>query len=240
VEAMKRMITFLRRAVRGIPLPAEWMLEVTNRCNLACPMCLRDKAEFLQRDMDFRFIRLLLERNPQPVAIWPYGYGEPLMYPRIFDFIRYAKEKGIVVSLSTNATFLDKNRAENLLNSGLDYLIIAFDGATPSTYEKYRKGANFRDVKANVERFLSLKVACRSQLHLTLQMILMRENANETAAFARLWERTGVDSIRIREDLLKMDKTDRNGRTQRRPCFFLWRGPLFIQAAGTTRISFAN
>jgi len=231
------MLAFLRRLTHRIPPPREWMLEVTNRCNLACPMCLRDKMDFTPHDMDFHFAQRLLEETESlPDAIWPYGYGEPLMYPRIFDIIRLAKKKGIVVSLSTNGTHLNKDAGEELLRSKLDYLIVAFDGATPETYAKYRKGANFHQVKANVEGFLALKAAGRFSLHLTLQMILMLETSREVSAFRHLWKRRGVDCVRVREDLLNFENSgvhSEGHRAGHRPCFFLWRGPLFIQAAGT-------
>jgi MoaA/NifB/PqqE/SkfB family radical SAM enzyme len=217
-----------------VPPPSEWMLEVTNRCNLACPMCLRDKVDFVQADMDIRLIHRLLDDENLPDALWPYGYGEPMIYPRLIETIRCAKRKNLTVSLSTNGTLLTEKAGRELIDSGLDYLIVAFDGATPETYRKYRRGADFQRVKENVERFLGLKLARRSRLHLTLQMILLSETANEVSAFRRLWTRRGVDCVRIREDLLKARKpaTQPNERASHRRCFFLWRGPLFVQAGG--------
>lgn len=231
---MKGLFPFLRRQTRGIPPPVEWMLEVTNRCNLACPMCLRHRVHFQLADMEIDFVTRLLEApNGRPNAIWPYGYGEPLLYPQIFNVIRRAKEKNLVVSLSTNATLLDEAAANELLDSGLDYLIIAFDGATAQTYARYRKPATFDKVKANVERFLALKMARRTSLHVTVQMIHMQGTANEAASFRGQWTRDGVDCVRIREDLLKSRDASAVRTMRHRPCFFLWRGPLFVQAAGT-------
>jgi MoaA/NifB/PqqE/SkfB family radical SAM enzyme len=227
------MRAFLSRRTGDVPTPREWMLEVTNRCNLACPMCLRDKVKFVQRDMDIRFIRRLLETDHPPDAVWPYGFGEPMMYPYLMEAVRLAKQNRIAVSLSTNATLLSEKAGSDLLDSGMDYLIVAFDGATPETYARYRKGADFHRVKANVERFLDMKLARRSRLHLTLQMILMDGTDKEAAAFRRLWTRKGVDCVRVRDDLTK--SPSRCGRitgVPHRPCFFLWRGPLFVQASG--------
>ncbi|MBI4472650.1 MAG: radical SAM protein [Acidobacteria bacterium] len=232
---MSALLTFLRLQTRGVPPPAEWMLEVTNRCNLRCPMCLRDKVKFRSRDMDMQFIRRLLENNPPPFSIWPYGYGESLLYKGLFEFVRYARSKGILTSLSTNGTHLTDDANRKLLSSGLDYLIVAFDGATPETYAYHRRGADFHHVKANVERLLALKLEAKSQLHITLQMILTRRTAAEVQAFRRLWNRPGVDCVRIREDLSERSCVAGHdeGSPEQRPCFFLWRGPLFIQAGGT-------
>jgi MoaA/NifB/PqqE/SkfB family radical SAM enzyme len=154
----------------------------------------------------------------------------------LFDVIRYAKDQGITVSISTNGSYLNDTNSRKLIASGLDYLIIAFDGATPQTYHKYRKGSNFYQVKANVERFLELKQTLNSPVHVTLQMIRMADTKGEIAAFRTLWDRIGVDCIRVREDLLKNEDAEPHLFTKRRPhrpCFFLWRGPLFVQAGGT-------
>lgn len=232
---VKGALAFLRRLTHDIPSPAEWMLEVTNRCDLACPMCLRDKVDFVTQDMDPHLIRDLLNGSAPPNAIWPYGFGEPLLYPHLFEAVRQMKKKGVIVSLSTSGTQLDHSTGAEMIESGLDYLIVAFDGATPRTYEKYRRGASFYQVKDNVERFLALKAFARSQIHITLQMILLNGTQNEVSAFKRLWTRTGVDQVRLREDLLKRPKTAAPTKncSGHRPCFFLWRGPLFVQAAGT-------
>lgn len=234
------MAAFVRGRTIAVPPPREWMVEATNRCNLACPMCGRDKVDFARRDMDFAFFERLLAANPHPEAVWPYGFGEPLMHPGIFEFIRHAKRKGIVLSLSTNGTLLTEKAASELIDSGLGYLIVAFDGATPETYAKHRKGADFHRVRANVDRLLAMKLARRSRLHVTLQMILLRDNSSEISAFKKMWTREGVDRVRIREDLTKFPEVARiearapkTPLRPRRPCFFLWRGPLFIQAAGT-------
>lgn len=207
------------------------MLEVTNRCNLACPMCLRDKARFALADMDPTFVDHLLATNPRPRAVWPYGYGEPLLYPHLPRVIRSAKRREVVVSLSTNATRLDRSTGKQLLDSGLDYLVVAIDGTRAATYEAYRKGARYEVVLENVRRFIDQKAHARSKLHLTIQMIRMEGTQNQVGEFRNLWRRSGVDAVRVRDDLLPARNQRRPPSS--RPCFFLWRGPLFVQAAGT-------
>ena len=45
-----------------------------------------------------------------------------------------------------------------LLDCGLDYVILAFDGATKETYEKYRVGAVFEKTRENILAFLEKKL----------------------------------------------------------------------------------
>lgn len=229
---MSGALAFLMRNVHDVPSPREWMLEITSRCNLACPMCLRTSVQFTPGDMDPLFIRHIFESNPHPEALWPYGYGEPLLYAHLFEIIKYAKRNDVTVSISTNGTQLSASIGRRLLQSGLDYLILAFDGATPETYRKYRKGADFDVVKNNIDRFLAMKIRHRCRIHVTVQMILMQETVREASDFRKLWNREGVNCVRVRRDLSERDCT-RDVANGRRPCFFLWRGPLFVQAGGT-------
>ena len=42
--------------------------------------------------------------------------------------IQLANDNGIQTRLNTNASFLDSGRAEQLLDTGLDFLTISFEG----------------------------------------------------------------------------------------------------------------
>jgi len=64
------------------------------------------------------------------------GLGEPLLHPRIFDFLREAKEAGLWVRLVTNASLLSKEEAQELIALGLDELHVSLNAATPDTYAR--------------------------------------------------------------------------------------------------------
>lgn len=132
------------------------------------------------------------------LALW--NYGESLLNPEIFKMIRYAKEKRVVVTLSTNATLLDDERSESIIDSGLDYLIVSMDGASKATYEKYRPPAHFETILQNVKRLMDWR-----QQKLTwhpfvdLQLIAMRENTSEIQEMRRLAVDLGVDRLTVKK-----------------------------------------
>ena len=85
--------------------------------------------------------------------------GEPLLNPKIYDYIKYAKEKGILETIiNTNATNLTE-KIEKLIKSGLDLIIYSFDGGSKETYEKMRPGRfkqnSFEKVYGNIKNFKS-------------------------------------------------------------------------------------
>jgi radical SAM protein with 4Fe4S-binding SPASM domain len=217
--------------------PIEITLESTAKCNLYCPMCPRHIYTFDNENMDLELYKKIVRDCREYVEfVWPYGIGEPMIHPNIFEMIRIAREAGIRTGMSTNATLLDDRRADLLLESGLDYVIFAFDGATKQTYEKYRLGATFEKTRENILSFLSKKLERKSPLYVVLQMVLLRENTSEIEAYRRLWSVKGVDEVRFKRDEIQIADSklpDVEFKTQRRnPCHLLWRGPLYVRYDG--------
>ena len=217
--------------------PIEIMLESTAKCNLQCPMCPRHVYTFDNEHMDLELYRKIISDCKDYVEfVWPYGIGEPMLHPAIFEMIRITREAGIRTGLSTNATLMDNRRADQLLDSGLDYLILAFDGASKETYEKYRVGASFERIRENSLAFLEKKMARASTLHVVLQMVLLKENAREIADYRRLWSVPGVDEIRFKRDEIRLEgsmipEPELKGK-RHNPCHMLWRGPLYVRYDG--------
>jgi radical SAM protein with 4Fe4S-binding SPASM domain len=219
--------------------PMHLTLETTNRCNLACPMCNRDLDPMPRGNMTFGFFQSIIDQCRGTLEfIWPFGEGEPMMHNRIYDMIGYARKNDVHVEISTNATFLNETSSRRLLESGVDNVILAFDGASAESYEKYRAGARFEDVKARIETFLLVKREISSRVRVVLQMVLLRGNHREAEAFRKMWRRPGVDAIRLKEDQLKYESMRADtpvpaAQTRSAPCYLLWRGPLFIRHDGT-------
>ena len=117
-----------------------------------------------------------------------------------------------------------------------DYVILAFDGATKETYEKYRVGASFEKTRENILNLLSKKLARNSRMHVVLQMVLLKENNHEIEAYRKLWSIPGVDEVRFKRDEIQIEGSkipNVEFKTQRRnPCHLLWRGPLYVRYDG--------
>jgi len=91
-------------------------VEITNRCNLACPFCppTRRKADLMSRE---RFDFILDRLGGFGKQLYFHVKGEPLLHPELEAFLSDAKERGFSVSLTTNGTLLEE-RAETLLAAG--------------------------------------------------------------------------------------------------------------------------
>lgn len=103
--------------------PRHIFIETTANCNLSCGYCPREKR---QDHMDWDLFRSIVDECSQhgPRSFSVHLFGEPLLYPRIIDAIRYIKHKNRrhSVLLTTNGTLLNRF-AKEILATGCDRVI---------------------------------------------------------------------------------------------------------------------
>jgi radical SAM protein with 4Fe4S-binding SPASM domain len=219
--------------------PLTLTIESTAKCNLFCPMCMRQKIYFPPRDMDFSVFQKLIDEGKDFLEFAvPYGAGEPLLNPEIFDMISYCTKLRIPTGISTNGTLLSEEYSRKLIESGLSYITFAFDSTRKEIFETYRKGANFEKVRDNIVRFLRVKKAMRSNIFCIVQMVALKDNQDEGHALMRMWKLDGINAVRIKKDEVHNEESAIPGDNQKRPprrhpCYLLWRGPMYIHYDGT-------
>jgi radical SAM protein with 4Fe4S-binding SPASM domain len=137
-------------------------IEVTSACNLKCPFCattFRGKG-ISKGFITFDEVKRIIDEG---VSNNLYGVkfnirGEPLLHPEIHEFVKYAKQRGLIdVYFNTNAMLLTDDIARKLIDAGLDRLSISFEGITKGVYEKYRVGAKYETVLSNISKIQLLK-----------------------------------------------------------------------------------
>ena len=128
------------------------------------------------------------------------GLGEPMMHPRFFDMITYAKDRGIRVTTNSNVTLLNPKRAEACLRSGLDCLHASLDAAGKSAFEAIRVRANFDKVLRNLEGFRDVRRSMKAEkpvLHIVC--VAMRRNLNELPELVRLASRLEAEELFVQQ-----------------------------------------
>ncbi|MBI1745435.1 MAG: SPASM domain-containing protein [Acidobacteria bacterium] len=217
--------------------PKYVLIEATGKCNLFCPMCPRELVHFEPVDIPLPLFKKVIEEARGFLEFTvPYGAGEPMLNPRIFEMITFCRAHNIRIGLSTNGTLNNPERNHKLLESGLNYIIFAFDGATKESYEKYRKGAKFEETRAKILEFLKMKRKLRSKIFTIIQMVRLKDNADEVEAFREMWNIPGVDQVRIKEDELQFEGIGiprlQEQPQRRNPCHYLWQGPVYVHHDG--------
>jgi len=137
--------------MRGRSRPMMAMVEVTNRCNMDCPVCFSD-ANHPAHDVPFDEVRLRLERllevTGEPVPLQISG-GEPTVRRDLPEVVALAKRLGYRnIELISNGLRVSQ-RPELLAElraRGLTALYLQFDGLRRSTYLQIR-GQDMTEVR---------------------------------------------------------------------------------------------
>ena len=127
------------------------LLELTNRCNLKCPVCFASAGEQKPHDLSLTEIGKqydLLMEHGGPFNIQLSG-GEPTMRDDLDRIIALGREKGFsFFQLNTNGVRLAKEAgyAAHLKNAGVSVAFLQFDGLDDAIYRTLR-GAPLLETK---------------------------------------------------------------------------------------------
>lgn len=187
------------RRERSRGRPAHLKIELTNFCNLSCPICphpqMRREVGYMAPEL---FRKIIDEAAPTLEFAYLHHLGESLFHGRIGELVRYGRAAGAAMGLSTNATFLTRRKAEALLEAGLDFLVISLDAATGEAYARQRVGGDFETTLGNVQGFFELRDRLRAPTAAVLQIVVTDDNRGEVEAFARRWRGRG-ERVMIKE-----------------------------------------
>lgn len=182
--------------------PFSLSIEPTTACNLGCPECPSGLKKFTRPTgkMDLLFHRAVLKSvGKQVFYINYYFQGEPFLHPQFLDLIKEAKKQKIYTSTSTNAHFIDQVKADEIVHSGLDRLIISIDGMTQETYENYRVNGKLSKVIEATKCLIASKNKLKSSTpHLIFQFLAVRQNEHEVPAVFKLAKEIGIEEVRIK------------------------------------------
>jgi hypothetical protein len=104
-----------------------YQIEISNLCNLTCEYCphpTQERDKGLMSSEVFKKAIELVRRCGQR-RVYLHNFGEPLLHPLIFEFIKYATARGVTTSFYTNGLLLDESMAERLAAAGLREICVS-------------------------------------------------------------------------------------------------------------------
>ena len=178
--------------------PLNVIVEVGNHCNLRCTTCLNHCLKRPKGYMDIFLYKKIIDevaaKNPY-ARVWLDFYGEPLLVRyKLYYMISYAKQRGLKnININTNGTLINKEMAEMLLDSGIDFISIDCDGFSKEVYESIRIGAD-RDVfYSNVEYLLARKKERGLKIPvIECKVMEMEQNRHEIQQIVDYWSQRGA------------------------------------------------
>lgn len=185
------------------PMPTFLSVEPASICQLHCTQCPCGSGQIV-RDTDDALLSLdLFRKILNDCSGWVhtiqfYFQGEPLLNPNLSQMIRMAHQAHIYTTCSTNAQALTPLMAEQLIQSGLDRIIVSIDGLSEESYGAYRQGGSLNKALKGLICLREAKDRLGGKTHIELQCLRLRSNEHEWAMFKRSYHQMGADSLSLK------------------------------------------
>lgn len=200
-------------AVEVNSTPYYAMIDPTDICQLRCPTCptgienerrrSKDGADTIDRSDRGRltsdlFAALIEESGDTLFRIDFHCWGEPLLNQNTPSYIRTAKTYDIETSIHTNLSLkLTDQQLEELLSSGLDYMIVSADGFSQEAYERFRIGGDIELVKANMIRAARMRDKLALKTAIVYKFMTFSWNEHEVDEARQFAEEHGLAFVQF-------------------------------------------
>jgi MoaA/NifB/PqqE/SkfB family radical SAM enzyme len=175
-----------------VPPPLVYKVTLTDRCNLACEMCmnipdhLAPPPRKVPTDIDFELLRGLVTEVAPTTPTFILSGGEPMLHPRFGDLIGLLESHRIPTNICTNGTVVGKHLAL-FADKRFIHLTISLDGPCEDNDAIRGKGVHACVVAA----IRDLRRTAQRRLYIGIQHTLRPKNIASLHAFCR--EMVGLD-----------------------------------------------
>lgn len=134
-------------------------INLTRACNLRCKWCYARDTKYHECDtMDVKTVCHIIDiavlLNLRHVTLIG---GEPTVYPRLFEVLSYAKEKGINCSFVSNGVrYNDIEYVKNLYELGMNRFSISIKGFDKASFKDVAQFDEFDNVINGIKNCLSV------------------------------------------------------------------------------------
>jgi len=198
-----RLLNGLERDERErtpLSFPIRGYLEITNFCNLRCPMCgqsyfeeFAGRRQHLPRKA-YSEIQKVLPYLDETVAT---GFGEALVSPYFWEVVEMLPPGGIK-RLITNGVLLDKATSTRLMKYPINDYVISFEATDRETYIFVRSADYYEKVIQNIcDLDASRQEAARQDVSITLAFVAMQKTIRQLPEFVRRAKAYGADRVQV-------------------------------------------
>ena len=147
---MKSIATYGITKPQKLTAPFIVVWDYTSMCNLKCKHCYANAGKLAKDELSTEERYKVIDKlDKAGVVLVAFSGGEPLMRKDFFEIAKYAREKGMFVSVASNGTLITRKVAERMKEIGVGYVEISLDHIDPKIHDEFRgvKGAWKRAVE---------------------------------------------------------------------------------------------
>ncbi len=150
-------------------------LDPCGACNFKCNFCPCNISDFYTAErhkmMDWTLFEKIVEDlkafQGQVKVINLFGFGEPLLNPRIADMVRMLKENHCCreIRITTNASLLIEEKSRALIDAGVDLIRVSVEALSTDGYRGLcGVNVDFNKIVENVKKFYQISRGTKSRI----------------------------------------------------------------------------
>lgn len=186
-------------AMKYLPqFPLEIGFDLKFSCNLRCIGCYFGQngdnialTKEARKDFPYeKYVDILREGQANNLYSVYFGYAsEPTMNRRYLDYVEECRRHNVIdIWFGTNATTMDEYELDKMISMGVTRFLVSVDAATEETYNKIRRGGDFKRVENNIKYLAAKRKEVGSLLPIIrLSYVVTSMNQHELQAFHRKW-----------------------------------------------------
>jgi len=180
-------------------------LELTNKCNLRCKMCIwqsRKKTGYISKALFESCVDQLSELELEALNLE--FAGESLIHPDFKDLLKYAvhkRDNGKIASVgwTDNGMLFNQSIADLVVSLKVDWINISLDGIG-KVNDSIRLGSNYKVIENNIKYLLEKRGSAKKPIVL-LNIVDHGKTENQKLEFYREWVHL-VDEIELIPSIL--------------------------------------
>ncbi len=191
--AIKRKLEKVKSCVGLKSKPSFISISITHNCSLQCKIC-----DIWKLPKDKQLTTSQIKQAVSDLHSWLGSFemniagGEPLLHKGIFEIIKYARQKGILVNMTSNGIHITKSVANKLVESGLNAISISLDSTDHEIHDHIRNKEGLH--KLTIKNVLYLN-AIKKDLSVNIATVMMGFNAHTLLSLLDLVEANNLDGI---------------------------------------------
>lgn len=141
VQSVHQLSKKRQSPLRSRHAPEVLQVSLTDACNQHCSGCFFSNT---QPNIPNRYLspatfeKVLAEAVTHEVFQIAFGGGEPLMHPKLIEYVERTTQAGIVANLTSNGALLTQQTAQRLKSAGLGQIQFSLNGADATQHEQTR------------------------------------------------------------------------------------------------------
>ncbi len=159
--------------------PFNLVTTITYRCNIKCKHCFASSPQYCSEELKKdelsteQWYDIFKKAADIGVHEIYFGGGEPFIRQDFLDLVKGARKEGLGVTMTTNGTLLDDDKARTLVDLGVECIEVSIDGIG-ATHDEMR-GAKGLFNKASK----AVETLARNKIYVIASMTITAKNKSE-------------------------------------------------------------